>query len=288
MIVQWDALGDSTGWAKKVPHTPEGQYLLAIVVPRGELPLHPEVAQKAGLDPGTQQTLEGYLRSCEKADHNDWIDPVGITVVKRMRERVAEKLNRILPQDTPVVATTRPFLGARTIADKLLPEGFGTDGRRGSAEEGDSGSGGGTGSIRSRLPRLLVRQQVYGPEGFTLHWRLIWNGRPSPADLYLLVDTEGSPISKGDWKNERLGVFPLSVRGATFEPAGLPQGIGGDGITQETLPELPGIRIVPDKSALAASAQLTVDGTLEVGVTNPGGAPVRSILVVDHSPGVKS
>ena len=289
MIVRWDAHGDSTGWARKVPHPPEGQYLLAIVVPDGTLPLYPGVAEAAGLSTDTCQTLEGYLRGCEKADHNDWIDPVGVTIVKRMRERVAERLHHILPDTAPVVATTKPFLGARTVADKLLPEGFGNDGRRGNSEEGASGTGARTGSNRSRLPKLDIRQQVYHEHGFTLHWRLSWNGKPASADLQLLVDTEASPLSRGDWKREELGVFPLSIRRAASEPL-LPmkQDEGDWSISIETLPDLPGIRVVPKSSVLRTDVQLTVDGTLEVGVTNPRGALIRSIIVLDRSPGVKS
>lgn len=289
MIVQWGANGDSTGWARKVPHPPEGQYLLALVLPTGDLPLYPGVAAAAGLGSDALHTLEGYLRSCEKADHNDWIDPVGVTIVKRMRERVAERLSRILPETAPVVVTTKPFLGARTVADKLLPEGFGIDGRRGSSEEETSGSGARSGSNRSRLPKLDVRRQVYHEHGFTLHWRLTWSGKPEAAVMRLLVDTEASPLSRDDWKREELGVFPLAIRRATSEPLPSPDRDERNwSISIETLPELPGIRVVPKSSATRTDVPLTVDGTLEVGVTNPRGAPVRSIIIVDRTPGVKS
>lgn len=289
MIVQWDDRGDSTGWARKVAHPPEGQYLLAVVVPDGELPLYPGVGKAAGLSSDTSQTLEGYLRNCEKADHNDWIDPVGVTIVKRMRERVADRLHGVVPQAASTVSATRPYLGARTVADRLLPEGFGNDGRRGSAEDGGTGTDTTTGSNRSRLPKLDIRRLEYHEQGFTLHWRLVWNGKPASADLRLLVDTEASPISMDSWKDEGLGLFPLSVRQAWSEP--LPpvnHGRNDWSVSIEKHPGLPGIRVVPKGSKIGSGVTLTVDGTLEVGVTNPKGAPVRSILVVDRLPGEKS
>ena len=206
-----------------------------------------------------------------------------------MRERVAESLNRVVPQAGPPVSATKPYLGARTVADRLLPEGFGNDGRRGSAEEGVPGTATTTGSNRSKLPRLEIRRLEYHEQGFTLRWRLIWNGKPASADLRLLVDTEASPLSKGSWTDEGLGSFPLSVRQARSEP--LPpvnHGRNDWSVSIEKRPDLPGIRVVPMGSKLGPEATLTVDGTLEVDVINPKGAPVRSVLVVDRVPGQTS
>lgn len=281
MIIQWDGRGDSSGWAWKVPPPPEGQYLLAVVVPDGRLPLHPKVAETAGVDPAAGHTLEWYLRNCEKADHNDWIDPVGQTVVKRMRKHVADRLQLLAPQASVIVPATRPFLGARTVADRLLPVGFGNDGRRPGAEDGGTGADRNPGKSRSKLPRLDILRMEYNEHGFTLHWRLSWTGKPAPADLRLLVDTEGPPLSKDSWKEEGLGQFPLAVQkaaGAVVTPAG--SGRSGWSVGIERRTEMPGIRVTPRGAGAGPGAGLAVDGTLDVTVSNPRGAPIRSILVV--------
>jgi len=287
MIVQWDDRGDSNGWARRATPAPEGEYVIAMVVPDGELPLYPGVAEDAGLSSGASHTLEGYLRNCEKADHNDWIDPLGQTIVTRMRARVSDSLQRVMPQAAVVVPSLTPFLGARTIADRLLPEGFGTDGRReGSADDGGAGHDGSKASNRSARPRLDIRRLEYHDHGFTLHWRLTWKGKPEASDLRLLVDTEGSPISKESWKTDGLGAFPLALRQATaaiVAPAGNEWSVSVD-----KRADAPGIRITPKGPKGAAGAALTVEGSLEVGVTNPKGAPVRSVLVVDRVTDAKS
>ena len=180
-----------------------------------------------------------------------------------------------------------PFLGARTVADRLLPEGFGTDGRRGGSADYDGADPDESkGSKRSALPRLDIRRLEYHDYGFTLHWRLSWKGKPAVSDLRLLVDTEGSPISKESWKTEGLGAFPLALRQATaaiVAPAGRDWSVSVD-----KRADAPGIRVTPKGPKGATGATLTVEGSLEVGVTNPKGAPVRSVLVVDRVTDAKS
>lgn len=287
MIIRWDDRGDSAGWAKGVGPLPDGQYLVAVVVPNGGVSLHSRVVNALRHTPVPITTLEGYLRNCEKADHHQWTDPVGITLVKRMRERVAERLRQAIPQTAPL-GGRMPVLAARTIADQLLPEGFGTDGRNG-AGSGDSVGQNAATSHRGRkaLPQLLVRHIRHRVGGMVVDWTLRWSGQPTGCTLRLLVDSEVRPISRQAWENnerqEGLGRFPLSVKAVA-----VPNDSGAKGtaatawtISATMLDDKAGVRIVPKGAKLTKGKEFVLEGTIDIDVDSPSHVPLRAVVTLE-------
>ena len=286
MIVRWDILGDSSGWARGVGTVPEGHYLVAVVVPNGRLPLHAKVIDTLKSTVYSNGTLEGYLRSCEKADHHQWVDHVGVTIVKRMRERVAERLKPAVPHVATPVSATVPMHAARTIADKLLPEGFGTDGRGGPASPDSTPPDTATGRKRTTLPRLHVRRLRYREGGFSVDWSLTWYGKPSACSLRLLADTEQKPMTRQSWENnsnhDGLGAFPFVVRKVVARLTRPTQAPPHDWtLTTFPVADLPGVQLTPKGTRLPAGREVVGEGTLDVDVTYPPGAPIRAVVVLE-------
>ncbi|MBL8909281.1 MAG: hypothetical protein JNM17_01135, partial [Archangium sp.] len=135
MIIRWDHRTDAKGWSKGVS-IEEDKHAVALFVPT-QTALHEQLLRDLKWKEGT---LDAYLRSCEMADHHQWTDPAGITVVSRIRSKVSDILRSYLTPVAPTM-TTSPLLAARELADRLLPRGFGSDGRHGppAAEETPSG-----------------------------------------------------------------------------------------------------------------------------------------------------
>src|SRR5690606_20398520 len=102
---------------------------------------------------------------------------------------VAQALKGVVPLPAHIPDVTTPYLAARTIADKLLPEGFGTDSRsmpRASSSP-PAVSPRRLGNVA--LPRLEVDSVSYRSGGVSIGWRLVWGNRPVPCILKILVDT---------------------------------------------------------------------------------------------------
>jgi hypothetical protein len=287
MIVRWDTLGDSAGWARGVGTVPEGKYLVAVVVPYGHLPLHAKITGALKSTADSVRSLEGYLRSCEKADHHQWTDHVGVTIVKRMKERVAELLKPSVPNAMASVSAAVPMHAARTIADRLLPEGFGTDGR-GGAVSSDSPPPADTGPGRKRapLPRLQIQRLKYRDGGFSVDWNLTWSGKPAACVLRLLADTEQKPMTRQSWENdskhEGLGAFPFVVRKAVAKLSRATTGRPHDWtLAAVAVAELPGVQLNPKGTRLPAGREVVCEGTLDVDVADPSGAPIRAVVVLE-------
>lgn len=285
MIIRWDDRADGYGWAKGLNALPEGKYLIAVVVPQGNVPLHSRVRSVLRITP-PPTTLEGYLRSCEKADHHQWSDHVGVTIVKRMRDRVAQALKGVVPLPAHIPDVTTPYLAARTIADKLLPEGFGTDSRsmpRASSSP-PAVSPRRLGNVA--LPRLEVDSVSYRSGGVSIGWRLVWGNRPVPCILKILVDTELRPLSRESWENnqngEGLGRFPLSLEGVTSETV---QQVGAEDqvwdVAVTPLGDVPGVRFVPKGRNLKRGLIFQLRGVIDVGVGSSSERPIQALLVVE-------
>lgn len=283
MVIRWDDRGDSRGWAKGCGTT-TGSFLVAVVVPIGSLALHKKALLSLKHEDPEPLLLEEYLRSCEKADHHQWSDPVRVTIVARMKERVAEKLKARVPQTGPTVATVTPFLAARTIADKLMPEGFGTDGRRGpgATPQGEPRE---PSSRSSKTPDFEVRGVRHREGGLSVDWELTWRTRRlAPASIDLLVDTEGRPLGADDWRRFELGQFPLQLRKSSAKPAARAGASTGDVSVKTTVfAEGVGILISPSGELPKGVKTLSVEGTAEIDFAGRSVSLISPVLKVSTS-----
>ncbi len=214
MVIRWDNSADTRSWGGGTLLTAGEQFMVGLFVPESDRELKPSFREKLR---SVCQTLEAYLRSCEKADHHQWIDHAGHTVVSRIRAKagqVIEKFN--------MPAAERPqgmsLRAARNLADRLLPAGFGQDGRippatPSKSEAGDENSL--TGIGRRHLPSLEVTRVSYGENEIDICWKLHWGRGLDSRCITLGVDSEsGGVISYKEWTKEKLGQFPMRIVGA--------------------------------------------------------------------------
>ena len=213
MIVRWDDRGDSRGWSRGFSGFDQ-HYLIALFVPDAERPLHPRLLAKLGRE---SWTLEGYLRSCEMADHLQWTDPAGSTVVQRIKDKVGAAIKAFGIPPIAVKPVEPPLQAARALADSLLPRGFGADGRTGAPGRppGPPPQPKGSGLA---IPWLEVSRVDHTDTGVTMHWKLWWGSAKTSCMIVVQVDSERRPFTRAEWMTESLGEFPIVIDDVALGP----------------------------------------------------------------------
>lgn len=212
MIVRWDNSNDPKGWGGNLLLPAGLGHLVGLFVPDNGRELKGDVCEKLR-NPGL--TLEAYLRSCERADHHQWVDRAGLTIISRIRGKAG---NAIETFNAPVAAKPKgiSLRAARNLADKLLPAGFGSDGRIPSAPPNrpDRDELLGRKSQAHQFPDLEVTHVRYGESEMHIYWLLHWGKGQTCRQIALGVDTESSVISHEKWAEEGLGAFPFAIENA--------------------------------------------------------------------------
>jgi hypothetical protein len=269
MVVRWDDRGDARGWSKGVPAQAD-TYLLGVFVPDGNRVLQANLRRRLKHN---QVRLEAYLRSCEMADHHQWSDPAGITVVSRMRERVADRLRAFVSPPDSADGGAVPLLAARTIADALLPAGFGSDGRNGAPiaarppTEPRGASGG--------LPSLEVSRVQHTRGKVEFDWRLTWAGKPAPCVLRLAVDSEARPLTLTAWKKDAPGAFPLAIVNSHASSDGTSLRCDIEAVEDGSA-----VAVRPAAKLRGSRTPSTVAGTMTIRISPPPGGAIQAILAV--------
>lgn len=273
MCICWDDSTESRGWAGGLPGAPDGQYLVAIFVPKHDQVLAEGNRRTQGHGP---VSLESYLRSCERADHAEWHDISGLKIVEKIRMNCGKHLRDFGSKAAPGVSVTQAIRMARNLADLVLPErGMGTDGRIGKKSPSNShqgqGRGGRAGLMAPMLEILAVR---HGRRGLEVDWSLAWGAtdQSMPRQITVRVDSESGPISAQEWRDDGLGTFPFRVIDGSLAsvPAegAEPVLIGGDRAGGVLL-RLAGHKAVKH-----------VQGTLVLGFASDAARTLRPVLTV--------
>ncbi|PHN38260.1 hypothetical protein [Pseudomonas sp. ICMP 564] len=270
MNICWDDSIDSRGWAGGFAGFADGRYVMALFLPDSGRELLP--SQARGLR-STIQNLEGYLRSCERADHAAWVDVNGGRVVEKIRAQCGRALKEFGVPSQPSV-TVKPLMRmSRKLAELVLPSrGFGSDGRFGKAAPRAAirqESRGGT--VLS--PELEIVEVRHEASTIVMKWDLRWGMvQPNmPREITVSVDSEAGPITFDKWLESGLGVFPfrlesLRISSATFSVKSIEvAGSSGVRLTIGAASVLPG---------------LILEGELNVRMTESGGKLLRPVISV--------
>jgi hypothetical protein len=212
MVIRWDNSTDPKGWGGNALLPTGESFLVGLFVPEKDRELKKEVRDKLR---NWDQTLEAYLRSCERADHHQWMDYAGLTIISRIRSKVGNAIEKF---NVPVVARPQgiSLRAARNLADRLLPTGFGHDGRVAPVPPSGGGSSGGRNRGSHKLPELEVTHVRYGENEMRICWRLNWGKGRASRQIALGVDSESGVISYDKWTEEGLGAFPLTIENASI------------------------------------------------------------------------
>lgn len=205
MIIAWN----DDSWIKGLKSSDdENSMILALFVPDSKKQLKDEIKVKTGMD-----TLEAYLRSCEKADHTKWNDPVSNNIVERIRKNISKNLNEKFFADDKDGEQIRSNLSlSRFLSGNLLPQGFGKDigGTSGLGRKKDSNDN----VIRSRKGKkssFTIENISYENKKMIISWNLYWGADVNKEHcLELGINAENSVINKQQWEEDKiLGEFPF-------------------------------------------------------------------------------
>ncbi|WP_141099399.1 hypothetical protein [Pseudomonas nitroreducens] len=254
MNICWDDSVDSRGWAGGFAGFADGRYVVALFLPDLEQELLPSEAR--GLRT-TIQNLDGYLRSCERADHAAWIDVNGGRVVEKIRAQCGRAL-KDFSVPTPPSATVKPLMRmSRKLAELVLPSrGFGGDGRFGKASPRASTEHTNRGAA-ILSPELEVVEIKYGSSTIVMKWCMRWGMvKPlQPREIIVSVDSEAGPITFDSWLEEGLGAFPFRLEKLSLSRAPF-------AVESESIDSGAGVRLkignVPSQEGLIFEGELHV------------------------------
>jgi hypothetical protein len=274
MIIRWDDSGDIRGWGGGLPGPVDGRFLVALFVPDQDRLLAEVVTQKLRIPTAT---LESYLRGCEKADHHQWNDQAGFTIIRRIRSRAGKQLREFCAGHAPQVVQSPALRMARNLADKLLPRGFGFDGRRGPAPYSQHSAGERTGrglrnSFSSNLS-LEISAVHHEADGVRISWTLHWGSGNIPRRITLEIDAEPGSYSENHWCEEGLGAFPLRIAAVRIADNDSPDStIHSSGIVTLRGTE---IRLVPWKDPMDG---VRISGEMKIEFCEEIGRSLRPVL----------
>jgi hypothetical protein len=277
MSVRWDDSTESRAWAGGLSGASDGRYLVALFVPEQNRLLKEDVRSALG---ATGATLESYLRSCERADHNKWSDISGQSIIARIRNHCGKHLKEFGSAPAPAASVAPPMRMARNLADLLLPQrGMGTDGRRGvptpGARRNPTGSGAGRGRGRASMtaPVLDVTAVDYRMDGIHIRWSLGWGTASSSIrrEIRVAVDSEMGPIGNDEWLEDGLGAFPFRLADLTVEQMGSGPGGASPGVAL-------GANGVITLSSTALQAGATLKGSLHIIFAVPSARTLRPVI----------
>lgn len=275
MNICWDDSIDSRSWTGGFSGFADGRYVVALFLPDSEQELIPSAAR--GLR-STIQNLEGYLRSCERADHAAWVDVNGGRVVEKIRAQCGRVLKEFGVPPQPSVTVKPSMRMSRKLAELVLPRrGFGGDGRYGKASP-TSVPGQRSGGGAQRTPELRIIEIRYVSSAIVMKWSLSWGAVQlgSAREIVVSVDSESGPITLDKWIESGLVEFPFRLE--SFRVARMSSSVRVTEVSSGT-----GVRL----EAAASSAQLglVLEGELQVSMTKSGGKLLRPVISV-HVAGV--
>ncbi|MCK3823886.1 hypothetical protein [Pseudomonas sp. W2Aug9] len=273
MNICWDDSIDSRGWAGGFAGFADGRYVVALFLPDSDQELLPSKAR--GLR-STIQNLEGYLRSCERADHAAWIDVNGGRVVEKIRAQCGRAMKDFGIPPQPSV-TVKPLMRmSRKLAELVLPSrGFGGDGRFGKVPPRVAiGHGARRGAVLS--PELEIMEVRYATSAIVMKWCLRWGMvQPSiPREITVSVDSEAGPITFDTWVDSGLGAFPFRLESPRISSA-------ASSVKSMVVADGTGVRLTV--STASVQPGLMLEGELHVRMTESGGKLLRPVIGVQIS-----
>lgn len=222
MSICWDCSTDSRSWSGGLSGPADGRYLIALFIPaQGQL-----LSDEIGTALRRQNaSLEYYLRSCERADHHQWSDITGQTIVTRIRNNAGKHVREFGSTPVRQAAVAPAVRMSRNLADLLMPQrGAGDDGRNGrnspGRRDGSGGKGGGGRRSAAAQPAFDISAIEYLADSVQVKWELGWGVQTpaGPREIVIEVSSEAGPIGAREWIEGGLGAFPFSIAELTLEP----------------------------------------------------------------------
>lgn len=209
MILRYDYAGE---WSNRLENVEEGTVIVALFVPCSK-----NIIKLDNNDEGISLTLEEYLRSCEKADHDNWedirkfstssgkyIDTSNLRIIYKIQTRIANKLNEVL-----VKKEENKNIGVgtelnRQLATFFLPSrGFGHKANKRISD-----------TIEKKIHRTMTTANI---GNMHIENDMIANsieveiGKDKEFEYDFCIDTENKKINAIEWEKQVENEFPLKI-----------------------------------------------------------------------------
>lgn len=281
MNICWDDSLDSRGWAGGFAGFADGRYVVGIFLPDSQQELMPSAAR--GLR-SSIQNLEGYLRSCERADHAAWVDVNGGRIVEKIRSQCGRAWKEFGVPPQPSVTVKPSMRMSRKLAELVLPNrGFGGDGRFGKTTPRAT-TGHGSKGIKVTSPMLEITEIKHAASGIAMKWCLRWGivQVNTPREIIVSVDSETGPITCEGWFESGLSSFPFRLESPRITSStaivNCSQSADGSGVKLTII----GANPIP--------SDLELEGEVLVKVSESGGKllrPVVGVRILDANGGAE-
>lgn len=214
MSICWDSSTESSSWSGGLNGSADGRYLIALFTPDQGRVLTSDLGQALSVGAAKNDvTLEYYLRSCERADHHQWADTAGQTIIRRIRSNTGKLIKDFGGKTVRTIEVAPAIRMARNLADLLMPQrGAGSDGRHGKRSPKRVASGAGN-SGKLAQPAIKILSVDFLSDAVRVSWELVWGLADLTAgrELVLEVDSEGGSIGESEWLEAQLGSFPFRI-----------------------------------------------------------------------------
>lgn len=115
MVIDY-SIGDE--WLKNVGSTDQkGEFVIALFYPNVKAMLREDVWRC--YPKFSNKNLGFYLRSCEEAEHSNWIEPSGLRIVERIRVNCAQKLSKVYSKMVEATGGASSFF-ANYLSNRLM------------------------------------------------------------------------------------------------------------------------------------------------------------------------
>lgn len=250
MIVKYDVNG---AWSSGVK-VGDNQVLMGFFVPNSKGKLY----KKFQTD--RHKNLEQYLRASEKADHADWFDVDGLTLVNRITRLTAKALSDETEGTDDGGTTLLSSTLARRFGRLLPPENFGKAGKAPSNKKHKKTS------PHKRTADIKIKDSSMLPNGnIQIHFEASLKGQ---ALIELRIKTQDSSLKLSQWQGT-FGelAFPISISDVTIE----------DGIVELMDSDQSSITLQNNQEAVA-----TVEGAISLQLTSNEYQPQITIQQINN------
>lgn len=190
MIVEYDF---ENSWLPGGNIQGDDKMLFALFVPNSQAKLDPKFYPE-------YKTIEAYLRSLENADHANWVDNNGFSIIKRAKKNVFDEITGAFVKEENTYSSSATTRLSQEMGKALLPpKGFGT---RGSIVQRETKEK--TQRKHSTKANLSIESvEVLNHSEVNVHVNC-FIPKDKACQIHLLVQTQDGKLGENEW----IDMFP--------------------------------------------------------------------------------
>lgn len=205
MVIRYEDFGE---WTKNIELPNSNERLIAIFIPNSNVALE-DARNELGVE-----TIEDYLRKCERADHSEWMDitlaSTQLNIIKRIKNQVNSYLKKEINSQTFKGSIANSTIG-RVIGSRILPPMV-----PGKAPQRKDSRGNSNSRISKTSAKLTfkVTQLIQDGNDLIAMFKLIPNTDKETIykiDFSLTIESEEGSVGYQVWENEFETVFPFEM-----------------------------------------------------------------------------